>query len=68
MILFRNIEEEGEGSKQSQVTDEIWNLPLAGAMREFQSQEIVNNIIQVVCQACSARPDLSSHLRESHVR
>ena len=68
MILFRESEDEGEGPKHSRATDEVWNLPLAGAMREFQSQEIVSNIIQVVCQACSARPNLSSHLRESHVR
>lgn len=39
---------------EKNIHDEIWNLPLSGAMNEFQSQEIVHNIIQVVCEACSS--------------
>jgi hypothetical protein len=37
------------------VNEEVWNLPLSGAMNEFQSQEIVHCIIQVVTEACAAR-------------
>lgn len=36
-------------------------------MNELHSQQIVHNIIQVVCEACSAHAIKNSHLRESHV-
>ncbi len=55
---------------EKNIHDEIWNLPLSGAMNEFQSQEIVHNIIQVVCEACSShhkQEGRQSVFRESSV-
>jgi hypothetical protein len=39
------------------IKNDSWNLPLSAAMREFHSQEIVHNIIQVVSEACTASKD-----------
>jgi hypothetical protein len=64
-----NEESEGSSEESSKIRSEAWNLPLSGAMSEFHSQEIVQNIIQVVSEACTADQTLlSSQLQEGRVK